>query len=185
MFWGFTKNSSTLPCVVWAEKSKIGLRFEIGPRQQKFQRSPSVHLMGNPAVDLQYVSPLQPSCCSPGIEHQCQSNNLSLKFTVCLGSMMNIFICVSNRMFLKRYYWEFFPVQRCMSIYLPISKKLCDRSPPTCVQQYSNVLVESNTAGLDVLRRHTKIICRETERTTTDLNKRMKSSRRGAFNGAW
>ena len=40
-------------------------------------------------------------------------------------------------------------------------------------------------AGLDVLCRHTKkIICSETERaTTTDLNIRMKSSQRGAFDG--
>ena len=31
---------------------------------------------------------------------------------------------------------------------------------------------------------HTKLICRETERATTDLNIRMKSSRRGASDGA-
>ena len=41
------------------------------------------------------------------------------------------------------------------------------------------------TAGLDVLCRHTKkLICRETERATTDLNIPMKSSRRGASNSA-
>ena len=61
-FLGFTKKSSTLPRVVWAGKSKTGLGFEIGPRQQKFQRSPIVHLTGNPAVvfvscfDKKYLS---------------------------------------------------------------------------------------------------------------------------------
>ena len=30
-FLDFTKKTSTLPRVVWAEKSKAGLRFEIGP----------------------------------------------------------------------------------------------------------------------------------------------------------
>ena len=30
-FLGFTKKSSTLPRVVWAEESKNGLRFEIEP----------------------------------------------------------------------------------------------------------------------------------------------------------
>ena len=50
MFWGFTKKSSTLPHVVWAGESKTGLGFGIGPRQQTCQRSPNVHLKGNPAV---------------------------------------------------------------------------------------------------------------------------------------
>ena len=36
--------------VVWAEESKTGLGFEIGPQQQKCQCSPNVHLMGNPDV---------------------------------------------------------------------------------------------------------------------------------------
>ena len=40
--------------VVWAEESKTGLGFEIGPRQQKCQRNPNVHLMGNPAVHIKY-----------------------------------------------------------------------------------------------------------------------------------
>ena len=30
-FSGFTKKTSTLPRVVWAEESKSGLGFEIGP----------------------------------------------------------------------------------------------------------------------------------------------------------
>ena len=42
--------SSTLPRAVWAGESKPGLGFEIGPQQQKDQRSPNVHLMGNPVV---------------------------------------------------------------------------------------------------------------------------------------
>ena len=31
LFLGFTKKSSTLSCVVWAEESKNGFGFEIGP----------------------------------------------------------------------------------------------------------------------------------------------------------
>ena len=31
LFSGFTKKLSTSPHVVWAEESKTGLRFEIGP----------------------------------------------------------------------------------------------------------------------------------------------------------
>ena len=38
--------------VVWVEESKTGLGFEIGPRQQKCQSRPNVHLMGNPTVKL-------------------------------------------------------------------------------------------------------------------------------------
>ena len=44
------KKSSTAPRVVWAGEYKNGFGFEIGPRQQKCQRSSNVHLMGNPAV---------------------------------------------------------------------------------------------------------------------------------------
>ena len=40
------------------------------------------------------------------------------------------------------------------------------------------------TAGFETLCGHThKMICRETERATTDLNIKMKSSRRGASTG--
>ena len=55
LFLGFTvpKKSSNLPRVVWAgEEPKTGLGFEIGPRQQKCQRSPNAHLIGNPAVTV-------------------------------------------------------------------------------------------------------------------------------------
>ena len=41
-FLGFTKKSSWLPRVVWAEESKTGLGFKIGPRQQKCQRTPNL-----------------------------------------------------------------------------------------------------------------------------------------------
>ena len=41
-----------MPCVVFTEESKTGLRFEIGPRQQKYQYSPNVNLIGNPVVYL-------------------------------------------------------------------------------------------------------------------------------------
>ena len=38
------------PTLVSAGEFKTGLGFEIGPRQQKVQRSPNVHLISNPAV---------------------------------------------------------------------------------------------------------------------------------------
>ena len=43
-----------MPRVVLREKSKTGLGFEIGHRQQKCQRTPNVYLTGNPAVLIIY-----------------------------------------------------------------------------------------------------------------------------------
>ena len=39
-----------MPRVVWAEESKTGLGFEIGPRQQKCQRKLTLQFLANPAV---------------------------------------------------------------------------------------------------------------------------------------
>ena len=39
-----------MPRVIWAEEPETGLWFEIGPRQQKRQRKPSLQSMANPAV---------------------------------------------------------------------------------------------------------------------------------------
>ena len=41
-----------MPCVVWAEESKTGLRFEIEPPQQKCQREPTLQSLSNPAVSF-------------------------------------------------------------------------------------------------------------------------------------
>ena len=41
-----------MPRVVFREKSKTGLGFENGHRQQKCWRTPNVYLTGNPAVEL-------------------------------------------------------------------------------------------------------------------------------------
>ena len=39
-FLDFTKKSSILPRVVWAEESKNGLRFEIGPSYDNISTTP-------------------------------------------------------------------------------------------------------------------------------------------------
>ena len=49
-FFGFTKKSSTFPSVVWAEKSKHGLGFEIGPSYDSAPRR------------SQYLTGAQSSC---------------------------------------------------------------------------------------------------------------------------
>ena len=41
-----------MPRVVWAEESKTGLGFEIGPNMEMSQQRPNVHLSDNPAVAL-------------------------------------------------------------------------------------------------------------------------------------
>ena len=47
----FRKIQNTCPVyVVWAEESKTGLGYEIGPSQQKCQRKLSLQSMPNPAV---------------------------------------------------------------------------------------------------------------------------------------
>ena len=38
----YEKKTSWLPRVVRAEESKTGLGFKIGPRQQKYQRTPKL-----------------------------------------------------------------------------------------------------------------------------------------------
>ena len=40
-----------MPRVVWAEESKTGLGIEIGHRQQKLWRKPTLQSMDNPAVE--------------------------------------------------------------------------------------------------------------------------------------
>ena len=39
-----------MSCVIWAEESKTGFSFEIGQRQQKYQRKPILQSLAKPAV---------------------------------------------------------------------------------------------------------------------------------------
>ena len=42
--------------IVWAEESKTGLGFEIGPPQQKRQRKPTLQFLSNPSASKQYIT---------------------------------------------------------------------------------------------------------------------------------
>ena len=48
----FQRNPKYMPHVGWAEESKTGLGYEIGPSHQKCHRKPSLQSVTNPAVDM-------------------------------------------------------------------------------------------------------------------------------------